>query len=291
MAHSPEYWFDFMNNEKNSMPTLSALTPIDDTQTLITDVQSTSKVGRWRAVFWVIANCAYGVELIADFAIRNMEKLAANRYGTKPWFVSHSLKFQYGDTLTFQNDQYSYPVIDATKQIIKRAACKENGNTVNLLVAKLVGGVPAPLSALEKTAYIAYIQETKPPGTDVNIISDPPDEARFFFKVIVDPLLLDLTGQLLSAPGTYPAHEALNAYISNLGSETNFSGKLELFDLFAKMKQATGVVAVYDISSSARYGANPFVVFTERYESHAGHLVVDPANPLTSTIQYEAANV
>jgi hypothetical protein len=289
MARSIYYWYDYMIGEKNNMSSLNNLTPsVDTAQTLLNDVTTPSKVADWRLWIWVVAACATALDIVFDLALAAFELLSKNsRFGTLPWYVNQSLLFQYGDTLVYQNNEWQYATVNTVNQIIKRAAAQENGNIVNLKVAKLVANVPTKLNPTELTAFTAYVAQIKAAGVTVNIISDDPDELRLYVKVGFDPLLLDSTGQLLSTPGTYPAQDAINAYISNLNF--NFTGTLELCDLVDTIQKAIGVKYVYLIQASARYGANPYNVFTERYEANAGHMIIDSTNPLSSTVTYQSA--
>lgn len=293
MAHSPTYFYDLMIVEKNTMASLNALQPnIDNTQVLLSNLTSTSKVARWRLHYWLIATVAFTVEVSMDLAVLALEALARkSRYGTIPWYVNQAMNFQYGDTLVYINDQYQYAIIDETKKIIKRAAGEENGNITNIKVAALDGsGLPIPLDPAQKTAFDAYIQKIKPPGTTPVAISAPPDEVRLYIKVNFDPLLLDSNGQLISSPGTYPVNDAVTSFLANLSTH-NFNGTLELCDLIDYIQLAAGVKTPYMLSASARYGLNPFVPFSERYHSNAGHLVIDAANPISSTVTYLPVNV
>lgn len=290
MAHSIKYWYDYMINEKNTNSSLNNLQPnIDTAQTMLTDLSTPSKVADWRLWIWVVATCAYAVEVTFDLALRAFEELSKrSRFGTLPWYVNESLLFQYGDALVYQNNEFQYVTINTANQIIKRAAAQENGNIVNLKVAKLVSNVPTKLNSTELIAYTAYIARKKPAGVNINIITDDPDELRLYLKVNFDALLLDNTGQLLTSPGTYPVNDAIDLYLSNLND--GFNGTLELCDLIDKIQAATGVSSAYVIQASARYGTNPFTIFTERYQANAGHIKIDPVNPLSSTITYQAIN-
>ncbi len=287
MARTITYWYDYIITQKNTMSTLSVLQPnIDTAQTLLTDITTTSRVARWRLWVWAQAACAYVLDVTFDLALINFEAISKrSRFGTLPWYVDKSFAFQYGDSLTYQNNEWQYASITAINQIIKRAAAEENGNVVNLKVAQLVANLPVKLSIPQKAAFDAYVAKIKPAGITVNIISDDADEARFYLKVNYNALLLDSTGQLITSPGTYPVTEAIDAYLSNLNY--NFNGTVELSEFIDKVQAATGVVSAYILQASARYGSNPFVIFTERYKANAGHMVVDPTNPLSTTITYQ----
>lgn len=286
MARSPQYWYDYMIAEKTSMATLNGLTPINDTaQTLLTDVTSTSRVARWRLMLWAVATCAYALDVVFDLTLIALEALAKrSRFGTEAWYINKAYEFQYGDALVLQDGEFQYATITPAKQIIKRAAMQEVGNTVNVKLAKLVSGVTTKLNPTEEAVAIFYFQKIKPAGTDLHIITDDPDELQLYLKVNFDPLLLDNTGQLLSAPGTYPVNDAINNFITKI----IFDGTLELSTLIDNVQLATGVKSAYVIDAKGRYGLNPFVSFTERYYPNAGHMKIDVLNPLTNTITYTA---
>lgn len=288
MARSITYWYDYIITEKNNLTSLNVLQPnIDSAQTLLTDITSTSRVARWRLWIWACAACAVALDIIFDLTLMDFETLSKrSRFGTLPWYVGKSFEFQYGDNLVYQNNEFQYPTVNTVNQIVKRAASEENGNTVNLKVAKLVSNVPTKLATLEKAAFDAYIAKIKPAGITVNIISDDPDEAIFYLKVNYNALLLDSTGQLITTPGTYPVADAINTYLSNLNYA--FNGTVELSELIDKVQEATGVVSAYVIQASARYGSNSYAVFSERYKANAGHMIIAATHPLSSTITYQS---
>lgn len=288
MARSIQYWYDYQIAQKNTMSSLNNLQPnIDTAQTLLTDLSTPSKVADWRLWLWIVATVAYAIDVIFDLQILNLELLAKkSRYGTIPWYIQQAYDFQYGDTLVWQNNQWEYATVTTANQIIKRAAAQELGNLVNVKLAKLVGGIPTKLNSTEYTAASAYYAKKKPAGIQLNIITDDPDELILYTKINFDPLLLDNTGQLISSPGTYPAVDAINNFLTNL----IFDGTFELCDYIDALQKATGVKTAYIISSSGRYGANPFVSFTERYYPNSGHMKISVANPLTTTLTYTPFN-
>jgi hypothetical protein len=286
MARTVKYWYDVMIAEKNTMSNLSVYQPtVDSAQTLLTDLKSTSKVARWRLIFWCIAVCAWTLENVYDLFILTLEALAQRaKHGLLPWYPIHAKTFQYGDSLVFQGGEWVYPVIDETKQIVTRASAKDIPNKVVLKVAKSVADVNTKLSAPELAAFTLFINQTKPAGIQVDIISNDADELRLYLTVNYDPLVLDSTGQLISTPGVYPAEDASNEYIKTLNDD--FKGIFELMTLIDYLQTATGVASAYVTNATSRYGVNPFVAFTERYEANAGHLIIDPSTPLSGTITY-----
>lgn len=270
MARSTQYWFDLIVAEKNANPNLAGYT-------------SDSKVSRTGGIFWCIAACAHAFDVVLDLFKLIIEALVLkSRYGTLPWYASVAKEFQYGDSLVLVDNKWVYDPVVPANQIVQLATAKEANGSVNVKIAKLTGSVPGPLSAPEEAAFITYMNKIKPAGPKVRVINEASDEARFYIDVNYDPLLLTATGELISAPGTYPVEDAVNEYLTNL----EFDGACELMKLQDQIQQATGVKSAYISSASARYGVNPFVVFPQRYFSRAGHLVVDPTTPLSATVTY-----
>ena len=286
MARSIPYFYDIMIAEKNSMSNLSAYQPsIDSSQILLNDLKSTSKVSRWRLMLWVVATCAFAIDVLNDLAILTMQAIAAkSRYGTLPWYVSVAKAFQYGDSLTQVNLEFVYATIDATKQIVSVAAAKEGSGVVNVKIARTNAGVLAPLTTPQLNAFKGYMTLKKPAGITVQVINDDPDELRLYLAINYDPLLLASNGELISAPGTFPVEDAVNAYLKAL----EFDGKFELMRLIDTVQAAQGVASAYVTSATARYGANPFVGFAQSYYPNAGYMIIEAATPLSGTITYTA---
>lgn len=289
MARSAKYWMDKMLTEKATMANLTVYVPDpDNAQTFLDDVKSSSKVGRWRIMFWCVAVCAEAFDVVLDLAILVMESLAAkSRYATIPWWTDTALKFQYGDELVKNNLEYVYAVIDPTKQIVKLAAAEEIEDGINLKVAKLVGEVITPLSTLEKDAITAYANKKKIPGTRVNIISQAGDDLRLYMAVRYNPLVLKPNGESISQPGVFPAETAINTYLKALGT-VEFNGSFDLMKVVDFVQAASGCNSAYIISASVRYGLLPFEAVTQKHTPKAGYLVIDAITPLSSTITYTA---
>jgi hypothetical protein len=286
MARSPRYFYDLMIAEKNTFSTLNSYQPnVDSSQTMLNDLKSNSVVSDWRLIFWVVATMASALDVLFELAKIAMAALAEkSRYGTLPWWVTVAKEFQYGDSLTQVNLEWVYsPVVEANR-VVTFAAAKEADGIVNVKVARLVSGNPAPLSNVQAAAFSTYVNQKKPAGITVQVINETADDLRLFLNVNYDPLILAPTGELLSTSGSYPVRDAVESYIKNLP----FDGKLELMGLIDAVQALECVTSAYVTNAEARYGSNSFVPFTERYYPRAGYMVIHSGTPLSGSITYTA---
>ncbi len=287
MARSINEIYDQMVLEKQNMSTLSGLQPnIDNSQTLLADLTSTSKVAVWRLIFFVVAVAIWVHEVLFDKHAAEIEARANELIsGTKEWLRDQCFIFQYGDELEWDGKKYVYVLLDENKRIIKRSAVIEVNGQVRVKVAKLDGsGLPEPLTTSELTAFSAYINKVKFAGTNVAIISYSADLLKIHYEITYDPLVMNDSGALISDPSVKPVEVAINGLIQNLP----FNGVLNLTKLTDAIQNATGVIDPILISAEARYGSTPFVPIVKSYEANAGHMQIDPAYPLSTTINYMA---
>lgn len=270
-----------MIQEKNTMANLSVYQPnIDSSQTLLNDLKSTSKVARWRLVFWVVATCAYAFDVILDLAYLALEALVAkSRYGTLPWYVTKAKEFQYGDALTLVDGEWIYSPVNPANQVVKLAASEQGIGIVNVKVATISSGVKQPLNPAQETAFKTYINRVKPAGIRVNVINSLPDDLKLTINVNYDPLVLTSTGELISTPGVFPVNDALELYLTAL----QFNGSYERQHQEDYLQAAKGVGTAYITSAEARYGLNPFTAFSQRYLPFAGYLVIHPSTVINYT--------
>lgn len=285
MIHSPLYWYNVIIAEKNTFSNLNSYTPnIDDSQTLLQDIQSPSKVEDWRLVFWCVATCAFALEIVVDQAIKLMRLITArSRYGTLAWWVAVAKEYQHGDSLEQVDLQNQYPTVNESTRIVKLASAQSAGGVVNIKVAKIISGVPQPLDIFEELGFRAYVAKKQPAGINVNVINSSPDDLILHITVNYDPLVLKSTGEMISSPGVYPVEIARLEYINTLtDDEKNFDGVYELMLQQNQIEAADGVKSIYIDSASARDGVNPFQTFTQRYRPRSGYLVLHP----DSTINY-----
>lgn len=288
MARSPKYWYDIMIAEKNTFATLSVYQPnIDSSQTLLDDLKTTSKVAVWRLLLWCVATAMYSFDVVLDLYKLYLESIAAkSRYGTLPWYASVAKEFQYGYSLSLIDLEYKYATVDESAKIIKLSSAKDNetDGSVNVKIATLSGTTPVPVGAPQLAAFTTYINQKKPAGIRVAVINEASDELRLYISANYDPLVLSSNGSLISDTAVFPLEDAAKAYLASL----DFDAKFELMNCVDYLQAATGITSVYITSASARYGINPFVVFDQHYYPRAGHMVIDPSTPLSTTVTYTA---
>jgi len=288
MARTVTEIYDALVAEKQTMATLNGLQPsVDTSQTLLSDLTNTSKVALWRLFLFLVATAMWVEETLwDDFKVEIEDKIVKGQYGGSPWFQDQCFKFQLGYTLVWLDNQFKYT--DTTSgtalaaQIIKRAAIVESGGQVRIKVAKLVGSVVTKLSGAELTAFDDYIRKIKPAGTNTLTISADPDLLKVSIRAYYNPEVLASDGSLLTDGASFPLEDAINNYISNLP----FNGRLSLTALVDAMQAANGIVNPELLTAEAKYGALAYAAIVTEYIPDAGHLTIDPAYPLSSSITY-----
>lgn len=286
MARSTQEIYDAMVLDKETLASLTELQPEPDSaQTLLQNLTTTSKVAFWRLQYYIIAQSQNLHEQIFDAHVVEVEDIASRIIAsTTRWYQEEALKFQLGDDWLFiiepgtQNGKFQYLLLDEAKQIIKRAAVTESGTQVVIKVAKLVADVPTPLSVAELDAFNTYVKEYRVAGTDTLIISAPPDDYQLDMRVFYDPLQLDSNGESLESPGTFPAEDAIDDFISNL----KFNGEYSNTELVDAVQLAVGVNDPRLDEARSRFGANPFTVIQDTVTPNAGHMLRDvPGSNIT----------
>jgi hypothetical protein len=287
MARSIQTIYDEIIAEKNNNAALNGLQPnIDDSQTLLDDLNTTSKVAIWRLWAFVIAVAINIHENVWDLFRAEIETRAEEvPTGTPLWYHNEALKFQYGYSLEWSGTQYNYPTLDEVAQIVKLVAVVDAGFQVRIKAAKLDGsGNPEALSGAELSAFQGYILKIKFAGTATSITSGPADDLKVDYFIQYDPLLLAPDGSLLTDPSTFPVKDAINAYAEGLP----FNGVLSLMALTDAVQQAQGVKDVTLNDAQAKFGALSYSSINKQYTPDAGYLLLDEIN---SVITYSTINV
>ncbi|OJX36639.1 MAG: hypothetical protein BGO87_12630 [Flavobacteriia bacterium 40-80] len=270
--------------EKESMAQLTALQPnISSYQALLSDLTTSSKVAVWRLIFFVTAVAVWTIEKLFDEHRAWIENRAKQiRVGNTFWYQQKALEFQYGDALVFNGTEFVYPTVNESARIIKMASVTELTEMVLIKVAKLNGNDPEPLTGPEKDAFDIYLKKIKFAGLKVGAVSRSADLMKVYYKVYIDPMVMNTSGVLLSDPSVKPVEDAINNYIRNLP----FNGIFTPTDLTDQIQRALGVENPVLQSCDVQYGANPYQPVGDYYTPNAGFMKIDPAFPLAITITY-----
>jgi len=267
MARTIQVIYDSIIAEKQNQSILSEMQPqMDSSQTLLNDLNSTSKVGIWRLIFWVFAVAIWTVEKLWDQFKIDIETLRAQAVpGTAAWLQNEAFKFQFGDPLVQINNIFQYALTDASKQIIKRCAVADTFNSVTVKVAKLENEEPAGLSNEELTAFTNYmIYYKRFAGVLMNIVSQEADLLKISCTIYYDPLI-ELSEIKLNVA------QSINNYLANL----KFNGVLSVTRLTDYMQDASGVTDVVVAMVEAQPNGANYIEIERIYNPISGYFKID----------------
>lgn len=273
MARNIKDIYDQMAAEKAAMSQLDvylvdeadSTSTLDNTQRLLNDLSTPSKVAVWRLLLWVVAFGIWIHEMLWDVFKAEVDSIVASAIpGIPRWYQRETLKFQYGYQLVWDGKKYVYPTIDTNAQIITRCAIQDNGGVIRVKVAK--GTVPIQLDAAEELALNSYLQQIKFAGSNVLLINFPSDLIRFQIDILYNPQVeLTLIKTAVEA--------AIENYLSNL----EFNGKFIVSHLVDRLQALDGVV-IPDVNNIDYVTAsNPlWVPIENEYQTVAGYAKISP---------------
>jgi len=134
----------------------------------LTSISKTAEFSLWKYIWAAVAYIQES--LWAESKAEIQQVVDDGITGTDRWFQKELQKFQYGDTLSWDDSlaRYFYATIDPTKQIIKRCAVVSNGGLTAVKVAKEDGsGNPVALTGPELTAFLSYMRQIQWAGANI----------------------------------------------------------------------------------------------------------------------------
>lgn len=287
MARTIQVIYDSIIAEKQNQTALNALQPaIDDSQTLLNDLTTTSKVAIWRLWAWLTAVAINVHENVWDLFKAEVEARALQLpTGTGLWYHAQILLYQHGDALGWTGTQYGYDPITPANRVIDTAAVIDAGFQVRIKLAKFdLAGDPEALSAAELSGAQGYINQIKFAGTATSVTSAAADDLKVNYFIKYDPLILAPDGSLISDPSAFPVIDAIKAKVKGLP----FNGVLSLMQLTDSVQAASGVLDATLNSAEAKFGALPYAAINKEYLPDAGYLALDE---VTSTFTYNIISV
>jgi hypothetical protein len=179
---------------------------------------SFSSVSLENIIFFIVAACCHVLESIFELYIKDVdEKISMAVVASVPWYYKMAKDFQYGDQLVLNEttQQYGYAIIDESKQVVKYAAVRDRGTSVQILVSGDKNGMPVALSNDVLTVFKQYMNRVKVAGVILGITSKRGDYLSIEANISVDPLVIDEEGYRLS-DGTKPVESAIEEHLKNI---------------------------------------------------------------------------
>lgn len=245
-----------------------------------------SSVSIENILFFIVAACCHVLEVLFDYHKADVEeKISMAVVASVPWYYKMALAFQYGDSLVLneRTQQYEYASIDDSKLVVKYAAVRDKGTSVQILVSGDEGGNPVALSNDVLTVFKQYMNRVKVAGVILNITSKESDNVTVTATITIDPLVLNENGELLS-DGSKPVEEAITSYLKHIIYGGTFN-KTRLVDVIQAVE---GVVDVelkeckYKPANSSEWT----VLSGNNYTGNSGsYIPVDLENSLTYVVQ------
>lgn len=203
---------------------------------------SFSSVSLENILFFILAACYHVLEMIFDQHKIDVEhKISRAVVASVPWYHKMALAFQWGDSLVLNEKtfQYEYAVTDEDKQVVKYAAVRDKGTSVQILVSGDEDGTPVALSNDVLTVFKQYMNRIKVAGVILNISSRDSDLIIVNADIYVDPLVIDSHGRSLS-DGSSPVEDAISAFLKNITYGGTFN-KTKLVDAIQHVPGVTDV--------------------------------------------------
>lgn len=179
---------------------------------------SFSSVSLESIMFFIVAACCHVLEVVFEEYVKVVDdKVSMAVVASVPWYYKMAKAFQYGDSLVLNEDtqQYGYATIDEGKQVVKYAAVRDRGTSVQILVSGEKDGKPVALSNSVLTVFKEYMNRVKVAGVVLNISSKESDKLSIFATISVDSLVIDENGVKLS-DGTMPIEEAIENHLKDI---------------------------------------------------------------------------
>lgn len=245
-----------------------------------------SSVSLESILFYIVAACCRTLEAMWEYH-RNVveDRIARAVVASVPWYHKMALAFQYGDNMVFDEStmQFRYASDNPAARVIRYAAVRDRGTSIQVLVSGEKNGLPEPLSNDILTAFKSYMNRVKIAGVILSVRSLPADDLHIYAEVMVDPLVINASG--VRADGTRPVEEAIKSYLKGIIYGGTFN-KTKLVDAIQQVEGVSDVVlgeCRYKTAMTADYT----IIEGNNYTAQGGSFTV---SGMENTIYYVVQN-
>lgn len=245
-----------------------------------------SSVSLENILFFIVAACCHILEVMFDqFKADVEDKISKIVVASVPWYYKMAMAFQYGDSLVLNEStqQYEYATIDESKQVVKYAAVRDKGTSVQILVSGDQDGSPVALSNDVLTVFKQYMNRVKVAGVALNISSLPSNHVMVNAIITIDPLVMNTSGEKLS-DGSKPVEATIGEYLAHIPYGGTFN-KTKLVDV---LQTVEGVLDV-ELGECRYFDTETeewIVIDSNNYTGESGCYIPDSlSNTLTYVVQ------
>ncbi len=199
-----------------------------------------SSVSVFNLIIFIVSLAIFTFEVLIDTFKSDVEAASQQApVGNPQWIQKQMFLFQNGDTITLDADFIpSYTVFDESLQIIKFCSVQESfSSEINIKVAKLDGGVAAPLTAGELTAVEDYYYGSNDTqgigfaGVKAQFITQEPD------RMAVTGLVT-FAGQFVESLVKQAVIDVIDLHFANIG----FDGIVFMNRIVTEVEAIDGVI-------------------------------------------------
>lgn len=233
-------------------------------------------------LIYIVASAHYLLERLFD---RHREEVSAlvdqAVVATVPWYYRMARAYQHGDRLELNAEtmRYEYPAVDESKRLIKYAAVRDRGNSIQMLVSGEQDGLPVPLPNDVLTAFEAYMKAIKTAGVVLSVSSLPADVLEITAEIQIDPMFISRQGKRLR-DGAPVVEEAIRAYLKGIV----YGGRYNKTKLVDAIQAVEGVVdVVLSECYATAHGGERKLIQGNNYTALSGSFL---APNLSNTLTY-----
>lgn len=236
---------------------------------------SFSAVSLENILIFIVAGCIRAFELIMDqYKVDVERKIEDAIVASVPWYHKKALEYQHGDGLVVDEDTYAYGYasVDESKRVIKYAAVRDKGTSVQIIVSGDDDGMPVALSDDVLTPFSYYMNRIKVAGVVLACHSYASDILKLKAMVRIDPLVIDEDGYSV-ANGSRPVEDAIKEHLKSI----LYGGIFNTTKLIDAIQAVDGVVDValeevkYKVAGASEWG----VLNGNNYDGMSGSYVCD----------------
>lgn len=223
------------------------------------DPTAWSVVNIQRCIIYIFSACQFVLENLFDTYKTEVNNTITNlKPGTKSWYKTMVLNFQYGYDLPADSDQYDNTGLTQTEiddsKIVKYVAVNDRGDIVTIKVAKSNGTDLVPLDSGELAALQAYVAKIKYGGVFISIINEVADSLKLNITINYFPMILDSNGVDIVS-GIETVKNGIYDHLKNIDFDGQFSPQA-LVDSLQKIegvKYATPTLVQVKADAGASY--------------------------------------